>query len=96
MIDKGEGSYEQKQTQRDNLREVIQYCENKIDCRRHMILRYFGERFDRSQCNKTCDNCESQKHVTSTDMTEQAKSVLTLSTFASGNPILMICSEGDQ
>lgn len=79
MIDKGEGGAEQKQTQRDNLREVIQYCENKIDCRRSLILRYFGENFDRDQCNKTCDNCESKKTVKSVDMTEEAKVVLKLS-----------------
>lgn len=75
MLDKSEGSYEQKQTQRDNLREVIQYCENKIDCRRHLILRYFGENFDRALCAKSCDNCESQKTVKSVDMTASAKEV---------------------
>lgn len=78
MLDKSEGSYEQKQMQRDNLREVIQYCENRIDCRRHLILRYFGENFDRQLCKKSCDNCETQKTVKSVDMTQYAKQVLSL------------------
>ena len=78
MLDKSEGSFEQKQTQRDNLREVIQYCENKIDCRRSLILRYFGENFDRQLCAKTCDNCETQKSVKTVDMTGQAREVLAL------------------
>lgn len=78
MLDKSEGSYEQKQMQRDNLREVIQYCENRIDCRRHLILRYFGENFDRQLCKKSCDNCENQKAVKSVDMTQYAKQVLSL------------------
>jgi bloom syndrome protein len=38
MIEKGEGSEEEKERQRDNLRSVIRYCENKIDCRRRMVL----------------------------------------------------------
>ena len=43
MIDKGEGDREQKQRNRDNLRDVIKYCENQIDCRRKLILLYFNE-----------------------------------------------------
>lgn len=78
MLDKSEGSFEQKQTQRDNLREVIQYCENKIDCRRSLILRYFGENFDRQLCAKSCDNCETQKNVKTVDMTSKAREVLAL------------------
>lgn len=90
MLDKSEGSYEQKQTQRDNLREVIQYCENKIDCRRCLILRYFGENFDRSVCSKTCDNCESQKAIKSVDFTSSAKEVLKLSKLIFSNVLAFI------
>ena len=41
MIDKGEGSWEQKERQRSNLRSMIAYCENKIECRRQLILSVF-------------------------------------------------------
>jgi RecQ family ATP-dependent DNA helicase len=38
LIDRGEGSREQKERQKSNLRQVIAYCENKIDCRRQLVL----------------------------------------------------------
>lgn len=78
MIDKGEGDRQQKQMQRENLRQVIQYCENHVDCRRSLILGYFDERFDRSQCHGTCDNCEQQREVISVDVTEDARKLCQL------------------
>ena len=59
MIDGGEGSKEQKARQRQMLRNVVQYCENKSDCRRVQILAYFNEYFRREECNSSCDNCKS-------------------------------------
>lgn len=79
MIDKGEGDRLQKQQQRENLREVIQYCENKVDCRRQMVLQYFGEKFDKSECNRTCDNCERTTRVSMVDRTDYALKALELS-----------------
>lgn len=38
MIDKGEGTRDEKQRQRHNLQQVIDYCENNSDCRRQQIL----------------------------------------------------------
>lgn len=78
LIDRGEGSHQQKQQQRDSLREVIQFCENRIDCRRQMVLQYFGETFDASLCNKTCDNCETRADVSLVDRSDEAKSVIAL------------------
>lgn len=78
LIDRGEGSHQQKQQQRDNLRQVIQFCENRIDCRRQMVLQYFGETFDSRQCNKTCDNCENRADVSLVDRSKDAKAVLAL------------------
>lgn len=55
---------EQKQRQKDELRDVINFCENKNDCRRKLILKYFDEDFDSTNCKKTCDNCtNTQKTV---------------------------------
>lgn len=33
LIDRGEGTYLQKKTHRDNLNHVVQFCENFQDCR---------------------------------------------------------------
>ncbi|KAF2433756.1 hypothetical protein EJ08DRAFT_731330 [Tothia fuscella] len=59
MIDEGEGNPQQKERQRGMLRSVVNFCENKSDCRRVLILGYFNERFAPDDCNGTCDTCNS-------------------------------------
>jgi bloom syndrome protein len=78
MIDEGEGSREQIQRQHDMLRTVIQFCENKADCRRAQVLGYFNESFDTAKCNSTCDNCRSDATFVSKDLTEYAAMAIKL------------------
>jgi bloom syndrome protein len=78
LIGRSESGHQQKQRQRESLRDVIQYCENRIDCRRTLILHYFGESFDRRDCHKSCDNCESAKEIVTRDFTEAAQDLLSL------------------
>lgn len=78
MIDKGDGDYNQKQRQRENLRDVIKYCENRVDCRRKLVLLYFNENFDARLCHATCDNCQSTQKLVTTDRTALSKAVLLL------------------
>lgn len=72
MIDKGEGSREQKDRQRSMLRTVIQFCENRSDCRRVQVLAYFNEPFRKEDCNSSCDNCKSDSIFEIHDFTEYA------------------------
>ena len=72
MIDDGEGSYEQKERQRQMLRNVVQFCENKCDCRRVQVLNYFNESFQQEDCRGTCDNCNSSSTFESKDFTSYA------------------------
>ncbi|KAL4213518.1 putative ATP-dependent DNA helicase hus2/rqh1 [Rhizopus microsporus] len=65
LIDQGDGSWQQKQRQRDNLNTMMRYCDNKADCRRKQILSYFGERFNPALCQKMCDNCVANQHSVS-------------------------------
>jgi bloom syndrome protein len=78
MIEEGEGSREQKQRLHDMLRTVIQYCENKADCRRAQVLGYFSEAFDPSKCKETCDNCQSDATFVKKDVTEYAAMAIKL------------------
>ncbi|XP_014553346.1 hypothetical protein COCVIDRAFT_108007 [Bipolaris victoriae FI3] len=78
MIDEGDGSREQKQRLSDMLRTVIQYCENKADCRRAQVLGYFSEAFDPSKCNSTCDNCRSDATFVTKDLTVYAAMAIKL------------------
>ena len=59
MIDEGDGSRLQKDQQHENLRQVLQFSQNSIDCRRSQVLQYFGENFDARDCHSGCDNCIS-------------------------------------
>ena len=78
MIDDGEGSQEQKSRQRGMLRNVIQFCENRSDCRRVQVLGYFSEQFRPEDCKAACDNCNSQSVFQSEDFTGHAKSAIQL------------------
>eukprot|EP00917_Polyrhabdina_sp_WS-2016_P032639 GHVP01069574.1.p1 GENE.GHVP01069574.1~~GHVP01069574.1.p1 ORF type:complete len:802 (-),score=107.28 GHVP01069574.1:178-2583(-) len=76
MINNGEGSSAQKETGRDSLRRVLGYCSNRVDCRRSILLDYFGEEFDRSQCRGTCDNCEKRNENIRRDYTVEARKIM--------------------
>ncbi|CAM9733396.1 unnamed protein product, partial [Phaeothamnion confervicola] len=49
--------YASQNEQLDNLWKCVDFCFNEVECRRKLLLEYFGESFDRAKCNKTCDNC---------------------------------------
>ncbi|KAL8370911.1 hypothetical protein RB595_000988 [Gaeumannomyces hyphopodioides] len=76
MINDGEGNRQQKDRQSQMLNRVIDFCEDKRDCRRQGILRYFGEKFDPANCNKTCDNCRNGGQFELVDHTETAVAAL--------------------
>lgn len=78
MIDDGEGSWEQKERQRKMLRNVIQFCENKSDCRRVQILNYFNESFKAEDCHGACDNCNSTSIFETQDFSEYATIAINL------------------
>jgi len=50
----------QRNNLRDQLNSMVAYCESTNDCRRILLMSYFGERFE-GHCGKTCDNCASGK-----------------------------------
>lgn len=79
LIDKGDGTAEQKQHRREDLTRVVQFCMNRTDCRRAQVLQYFDEMFDVTQCQATCDNCAKQGgEVEQRDVSETSKEVVEL------------------
>ncbi|KAH7364424.1 QDE3-like protein [Rhexocercosporidium sp. MPI-PUGE-AT-0058] len=76
FVEKSEGSEEQKQRQRSMLQQMIQYCENRSDCRRSQVLAYFGETFAKKDCRRTCDNCCSDAVFEAIDFTDYAKAAM--------------------
>ncbi|XP_050375562.1 ATP-dependent DNA helicase Q-like 4A [Argentina anserina] len=66
------------ETNTENLLRMVSYCENDVDCRRLLQLVHFGEKFDYTTCNKTCDNCLKVKSFFEKDVTEIAKQLVEL------------------
>ena len=73
---------EARKVRLDNLNRVYAYCLNDVDCRRTLLLEYFGEQYLSSQCKKhfqtRCDNCCSVAQTKSVDFTGLAKHILAL------------------
>ena len=71
-----------QKTRVDNLHSVYAYCINDVDCRRTLLLEYFGERYLASQCKRhvetRCDNCCSVAQTKLVDFTELSKHILAL------------------
>ncbi|OZJ04060.1 hypothetical protein BZG36_04653 [Bifiguratus adelaidae] len=92
LIERGDGDWQQKERQRQNLRMMVQFCENKTDCRREQVLSYFGELFSSEQCHRTCDNClaNADKRVEVRDVTETAKDIVRLVTEIQNSKVTLL------
>ena len=44
------------------INETVSYAESAV-CRRKILLNYFGEEYNTSQCTNMCDNCNSPKEL---------------------------------
>lgn len=45
----------------EKLAAMAEYCEDHTSCRRKLLVSYFGQTFNRDECNDTCDNCKRYK-----------------------------------
>ncbi len=78
MIGKSEGSNEQKERQYQLLRNMVQFCENRSDCRRVQVLGYFNEHFQKQDCRNGCDNCNSTSTFETQDFSEHARAAISI------------------
>jgi bloom syndrome protein len=77
MINENDTSNEtQKERQRAMLNKVASFCDDRQECRRVAVLRYFGEDFTVQDCNKTCDNCRAGAKFQQQDLSEFAVAAL--------------------
>lgn len=65
-----------RETHLAKLRQVIQYCENKTDCRRKQVLHFFNETFDPKECQRKCDNCCSDVVSVTRDVTDHCVNIV--------------------
>jgi bloom syndrome protein len=72
QIQDGDGNQEQKARQYRMLNDVVAFCDNKADCRRVQVLRYFNEGFLARDCRNTCDNCNSKATFVEQDFSDLA------------------------
>ena len=89
MINDSGGNEDQKDRQKQMLRSMVHYCENESDCRRSQVLGYFSEKFSQRNCNKTCDNCDSNSSFEVRDLTQYAVSAIRLAREMEGSRITM-------
>ena len=75
-------SREARKVRLDNLHRVYSYCLNNVDCRRTLLLEYFGEQYLSSQCKRhvqtRCDNCCSVAQTKLADFTSLSKQICAL------------------
>lgn len=64
--------------QKLELKAVVQYCQNVTDCRRALVLQYFGEDFSPANCKENCNNCSANKDGILEDMSSPAQAALRL------------------
>ena len=67
------------------IRRVIGYCMNDVDCRRAQVLGFFGEKFDPAKCGGTCDNCANHSEVVNQDLSTEAANMVQLIEELDGN-----------
>ncbi|TMW65508.1 hypothetical protein Poli38472_008150 [Pythium oligandrum] len=46
----------------EKLRDMAEYCEDETSCRRKLLVSYFGQQFNRNECQRSCDNCRRSHH----------------------------------
>ncbi|KAG0625747.1 hypothetical protein M758_2G078000 [Ceratodon purpureus] len=59
-----------------NLYAICRFCQSKRACRRAAFFRHFGERIQK--CHGMCDICVSTKEIVEMDVTECAKSLVSM------------------
>lgn len=79
-----------RETHLAKLRQVVQYCENKTDCRRRQVLHFFNETFDAKNCLKKCDNCCSNITSITKDVTSHCINIIKMVQLIQGDKVTVL------
>lgn len=79
-----------RETHLAKLRQVVQYCENKTDCRRRQVLHFFNETFDAKNCLKKCDNCCSNVMSITKDVTNHCINIIKMVQLIQGDKVTVL------
>lgn len=63
-----------RQIKTEKLDDVTSFCREKTTCRRIHLMRFFGERFSKQQCDHTCDVCHPSTARVTSKLTRKGKS----------------------
>lgn len=69
-------SNDEKRRQCEDVRLVVQFCQNDFDCRRVHVLAHFDEKFDKTKCEEGCDNCRAKRKGSVRNFTREARDIL--------------------
>ena len=90
FVEESTATEEVKERERQMLKKMVHFADNRIDCRRVEILAYFGESFTKEDCKHTCDNCNSGAILEPMDMTSHAQAALNIVKKTQDNNITLV------
>ncbi|CDO69123.1 hypothetical protein BN946_scf185042.g25 [Trametes cinnabarina] len=71
-------SKENRTFEEDDIRRVMSYVMNDVECRRKQVLSFFCEDFDPARCRRMCNNCRDATPCVTEDHTGDAQRALRL------------------
>jgi superfamily II DNA helicase RecQ len=63
---------DQKRRLTESVNNMIGFCSNEVECRRTIILKHFGEPFERARCKMMCSTCKDRRIGIPIDMTYES------------------------
>ncbi|KAF3337717.1 ATP-dependent DNA helicase Q-like 4A [Carex littledalei] len=77
-MEQGFTNHRVKENNTENLLRMVSYSENNFECRRFLQLLHLGEKFNPTNCNRTCDNCSKVLSLIEKDVTHIARHLIEL------------------
>lgn len=83
LLGKSGGDKKTKTSNLKKINQIINFCEEKVICRRVLALKYFGEIFTEEKCDRMCDNCNNEFESETINVSKEALNILKFIRFLS-------------